>query len=193
MTDLRKFIRKYSLTPENLLLVQSLLKSVEWQKHGWSTDHGKTVKYVPNDIDIGYLKNGEMDWFLPFVQDSCLEYSQHFGNAETKTNGTSFITKISYPCRFNRYEPGGEMTPHYDFVRYIFDGNNKGIPIFSIILLLNDNFEGGELIFNLGTDEIYKPEVKAGDMLIFPSGFLFEHWVTPVTSGIRYSLVHWAY
>lgn len=191
MIDLSKFICKYTLPPVELSLSQKYLKDVIWEDHQWG--NGQTQIKKQNDIQIGYLTNGEMDWFLPFVQNACTEYSQKFGNDDIRENNSSFITKISYPCRFNKYEPGGMMEPHYDFVRYIFDGNNKGVPIFSIILLLNDDFEGGELTFRLGVEEIYKPEVKAGDMLIFPSGFLFEHWVTPVTSGTRYSIVHWAY
>jgi hypothetical protein len=64
----------------------------------------------------------------------------------------------------------------------------------SIILLLNDDYEGGELVFtspgNYDKEEfIVKP--KAGRVIIWPSIFLFPHKVKPVTKGIRYSLVSW--
>lgn len=188
MIDLSQFIQKYTLQREQLDIAQHIVSRTEFRAHAW-TD-GKKVEYREGDIEIAYPKEKEMDWLMPWIMDCCADYSDKFGNVGT------FTSKISYPGRFNKYNPGSKMDPHYDFVRYIFDGNQKGIPIFSIVLLINDECEGGELIFKLGgsnVGEIYKPEVQAGDMLIFPSGFLFEHWVEPVTSGERYSLVHWAY
>jgi PKHD-type hydroxylase len=60
----------------------------------------------------------------------------------------------------------------------------------SLVLLLNDEFEGGAFQFNKGLES--KPEeieMKKGRILLFPS-FLI-HRVTPVTKGIRKSLVTW--
>lgn len=188
MIDLSQFICTYKLPEKELAIAQHLVEEAPFRAHAW-TD-GKKVEYREGDIEIAYPQDGEMEWIMPWIQDCCADYSDKFGNVGT------FTSKISYPGRWNKYNPGSKMDPHYDFVRYIFDGNQKGIPIFSIVLLLNNEFEGGDLIFKLGgsnVGEIYKPEVTAGDMLIFPSGFLFEHWVEPVTAGYRYSLVHWAY
>ncbi len=36
-----------------------------------------------------------------------------------------------------------------------------------------------------------KPTLKTGDMIIFPSNFLYPHQVMPVTKGERYSIVSW--
>ena len=60
----------------------------------------------------------------------------------------------------------------------------------SMTLLLNDDFEGGNFEIALG-DQI-DPTVlpaKKGRALLFPSFIL--HRVTPVTKGIRRSLVIW--
>ena len=57
----------------------------------------------------------------------------------------------------------------------------------SMSCLLSDNFEGGELVMHFGKDEIV--HMKKGDAVFFPSYYL--HKVSPVTSGIRYSLVTW--
>ena len=35
--------------------------------------------------------------------------------------------------------------------------------------------------------------LKAGDLLLFPSNFLYPHRVLPVTKGVRHSYVSWAY
>lgn len=53
----------------------------------------------------------------------------------------------------------------------------------TILVYLNSDFEGGELIFPEYDLQI-KPE--AGDMLMFPSGHQYSHFVTPVTSGVRW-------
>ena len=60
--------------------------------------------------------------------------------------------------------------------------------LLSMILYLNDDYQGGELIFPRQKIE-YKP--KAGDLVMFPSGFGYPHGTAPVTSGIKYCIVSW--
>ena len=55
----------------------------------------------------------------------------------------------------------------------------------SMSLILNDDFEGGDLQFF--DDEPIQS--KKGKMIFFPS--YLTHQVTPVTKGVRYSLVTW--
>ena len=62
----------------------------------------------------------------------------------------------------------------------------------SMSLILNDDFEGGEFEFRglaKGKCKITPIKAKAGDMIFFTSGM--QHIVTPVTKGVRYSLVNW--
>jgi len=64
-------------------------------------------------------------------------------------------------------------------------------------VVLNDDFEGGDFQFSWGSPSApYKkrtrpePQLKIpGRMVVFPS--YYYHRVTPVTSGIRYSLTGW--
>lgn len=60
--------------------------------------------------------------------------------------------------------------------------------VLSGILFLNENFEGGEVYFS-SQDVTVVPET--GMLVLFPSNFLFPHLVTPVTAGVRYSVVSW--
>tara|TARA_R110002094_G_C4832487_1_gene205553 strand:- start:489 stop:620 length:132 start_codon:yes stop_codon:yes gene_type:complete len=39
----------------------------------------------------------------------------------------------------------------------------------------------------------YEIKIEAGDLLLFPSVFLYPHKVEPVTKGERYSFVSWAW
>jgi PKHD-type hydroxylase len=59
----------------------------------------------------------------------------------------------------------------------------------SLSLLLNDNFEGGDLVLYQDTENPFTLEKKKGRCYFFPS-FLM-HQVTTVTSGVRNSLVVW--
>ena len=73
---------------------------------------------------------------------------------------------------------------HYDWHIDIGEGEYAGRKL-SVVLLLNDDYEGGELeIWEKG----FVPKGK-GNLFVFPSYLL--HRVTPVTEGIRKSLVLW--
>ena len=63
----------------------------------------------------------------------------------------------------------------------------------SCILLLNNDYEGGNLCFrNPDGSEEWQVETKPSRMILWPSNFLYPHTVKPVTKGKRYSVVAWA-
>lgn len=85
-----------------------------------------------------------------------------------------------------KYENTGFYTWHVDHF--------ASIPrTMSCILLLNNDYEGGNLCFRNpdGSGE-WEVEVKPNRMIIWPSNFLYPHTVKPVTKGTRYSVVAWA-
>lgn len=61
----------------------------------------------------------------------------------------------------------------------------------SFVYFLNDNFEGGEFEFAFNQNYRKKIKCKANSAIIFPSNFMFQHKVYPVTKGIRYTVVGW--
>lgn len=79
-----------------------------------------------------------------------------------------------------RYDSSGHLPAHQD----------QGISsrILSVLLYLNDDYEGGEIEFRHSGIK-FKPE--AGSVLFFPSNFLYVHEVYPVTKGPRYALPNW--
>jgi len=89
----------------------------------------------------------------------------------------------------NRYTPGTTMRTHIDHIHSLFDGRQKGIPVLSMIGILNEDYDGGELVFF----DDYKIKTKTGDLIIFPSCFLYPHAIEEVTKGTRYSFVSWAW
>ena len=80
------------------------------------------------------------------------------------------------------------MRKHYDHIHSIFDGKMKGVPIISIVANLNEDYEGAE--FYCRGKEI---PLKTGDILLFPSTFMYPHEVKEATKGTRYSFVSWAF
>jgi len=91
--------------------------------------------------------------------------------------------------KFLRYYQDQTMLEHWDNIHGLFDGKRKGIPILSIIGILNDDYGGGEFIMF----EDKKIDTKKGDVLIFPSTFLYPHRIAPVTRGVRYSYQSWVW
>jgi PKHD-type hydroxylase len=82
---------------------------------------------------------------------------------------------------------------HYDWHIDAADSNYSLIRRFSGILMLSspDEYEGGDLEIIRGGN-IHKPEVhrpKKGDIVFFDANM--PHRVTPVTEGVRRTLVFW--
>lgn len=91
--------------------------------------------------------------------------------------------------RFNRYTKTRKMALHCDHIHTIFDGERKGVPILSCLGALNDDYTGGEFV--LFGDTVV--ELKKGELLIFPSNFLYPHKVEPVKKGKRYTYISWVW
>lgn len=94
----------------------------------------------------------------------------------------------SSQCEYLKYDKDGHFSMHIDtlFNKKVIE--NEGMRKLTIILFLNDEFEGGKLFLKLGREKIY-PNTSPGSVIIFPSFFL--HGVEPITSGIRRSIVTW--
>lgn len=100
------------------------------------------------------------------------------------------ILDCSYTSIFDieilKYENSGFYTWHVDHF--------ATIPrTFSCILLLNNDYEGGNLCFRNpdGSGE-WEVETRSNRLIIWPSHFLYPHTVKPLTKGTRYSVVAWA-
>ena len=91
--------------------------------------------------------------------------------------------------RFNKYMENKRLAPHVDHIQSVFDGQRRGIPILSIVGTLNEDYEGGEFIMF----DDYEIPFKTGDVVMFPSVFLYPHRVEPVKKGIRYSYSSWVW
>ena len=160
----------------------------EWKQHDWY--HYKTNSFnamsgnnEPETIKPGCSPKVEKinKFIIQKLHSIILEYVESFKfDWFSEWSGYSSL-------KFIRYSPDQTMKNHCDHIHSLFDGERKGVPVLSIIGVLNNNYEGGELIML----EDKKIDTKQGDLLIFPSNFLYPHEITPVTKGARYSYISW--
>jgi len=84
-----------------------------------------------------------------------------------------------------KYEDSG----HYDWHT---DHDSNAPRTLSLIYFLNNDYEGGELMFqDIKTKESITVDKKPNRLIIWPSNFLYPHKVNPVMKGTRYSVVCW--
>ena len=96
-----------------------------------------------------------------------------------------FVVTHHTNFRLNKYSKGGFMSKHCDNIHHSH-GQQYGYPHVSVLLFLNDDYDGGEFVV---ADETYV--TKKGSSLIFPSNFMFPHEVKPITNGTRWSVITW--
>ena len=87
------------------------------------------------------------------------------------------------PCFMLKYEEGQHYDDHTDY--YELWGCRTD---YTVVLTLNDDYDGGEHVIKIGTETIEK-KLPAGKALIYPTHFV--HGVRPVTSGVRKCLTFW--
>jgi len=90
----------------------------------------------------------------------------------------------SNQSEFLMYDVNGKYETHVD----TFHQHSNETRKLTILVFLNDDFEGGKFYIANGHERMY-PEQKKGTVLIFPS--FMPHGVEPITKGVRYSVVTW--
>ena len=98
-------------------------------------------------------------------------------------------------CQITRYTKDGFYSWHRDGMGSHNEVNDKpdnkilheNTRKLSMTIVLNSEFEGGD--FELRDLDVRVPRLNEGSSIMFPS--FIHHRVTPVTKGIRYSLVTW--
>jgi hypothetical protein len=106
------------------------------------------------------------DSIHPNVQD----YGQYWGVGISYYEAFNFVKYDGVGKHFNIHADHG---PAY-------------VTTVSVVAYLNDDYDGGELYFPR-FDLTIKP--KQGDVVVFPSTYIYEHASLPMKSGAKYSVV----
>ena len=165
------------------------IETREWEPHRWySNITDSSYSNETKELDIQHITPELHKVLGNFVIESGRVYNKKYRFQGDDMPLGQIMTQFC-PIRFNRYAPGQIMRQHYDHINSIFDGERKGVPVLSFILNFNDDYEGADLFF--WEDSIVK--LGKGDIVMFPSNFLFPHGVTEATKGKRYSAVTWGW
>lgn len=165
------------------------IENKDWYPHTWYNSSSNVyVSEETKELDVLSFDTKNHNILVPYVIEAARQYNMEYAYLDTER--TNQIMSKFCAIRFNRYSNDQIMRKHYDHIHSIFDGEEKGIPILSFVGNLNEDYEGGELVFFNGE---VKLDLKKGDICMFPSCFMYPHQVYQVTKGKRYSFVTWGY
>lgn len=153
-------------------------KEIIKNREYWNVDKGSVFNEGEREVllesrDVTQFRPaGELNWLIEQVWST----AQRLNTKYWKFDIEGMLEKPT----LLEYEKGGHYIWHMDVGKAHLSAQRK----LSFVLLLNDEFEGGNLrIFLGGTNDQVVP-LSAGSLVIFPSYML--HTVEEVTDGLRY-------
>ena len=168
----------------------------------WCKDFRDHVihEYRPQQGTIGFegnnqinesWRNSEIRWLQANKETELVNIVwEHASRGNRDSFG--FDLEWAYEFQFTTYhgdtENPGKYEPHID-VDWV--SNAPYHRKLSVVIQLSNTleYEGGELLFGEGVPQLPEEAKEQGTVIVFPS--FLTHSVTPVTSGIRHSLVSW--
>ena len=161
--------------------IEEIIQIGESQPKIKATTVGEDISQEVTDYrvsDIAWLSNNpKTSWVFDRIADLAIKANSEMWNFDI----WDFQDDLQYT---SYYGNGG----HYDWHADLGQGiSNRKL---SIVLQLSnsDEYEGGDVEFKRHG---LRFKAKKGDLLIFPSNFMYHHQVYPVTDGLRYVVVQW--
>jgi len=188
--DLKKYIKVYDNCC-NLNQVGNFLKYINNKatfKDATIINDGKNPKvdknirntkiWTPSDDKLS-----DVHWlnFYTSIIKTCINIYHQDLSVNTSTTGINRLSVL-------KYEEGGFYETHTDY--HLTQPRNL-----SVIFFLNDDYEGGSLLFknpNNLKKNILEVKPKAARIIVWPSNFLYPHQVKTVLKGTRFTIVAWA-
>ena len=153
-----------------------VIKSIDWN----NTEAARVNRIINSQIDPA-ARITDIYWEELLSPIGCVVQSYI---VDANKNWNYDIRRLE-KVQMSKYQTGGHYNWHMDSKAPVNNEQRK----LSISILLNDDFKGGGLEIESNKDEnVLKCQ---GDIVVFPS--FLQHKVLPVTDGIRYSAVSWAY
>lgn len=191
MDKLNTYIRIFDdvLIKENLKWFTKICEEHVEYESAKVTNHegGMKIDTEVRNVGMKILSNIQDKSFTTVHWTSLLLYkfNEHINRYVNDFKMSNFQCAIN-DIQILRYTKGGHYKLHCD--------HGPAVPrTLSLIYFVNEDYEGGDLIFKLiNTNNEIKIEKKPNRLIIWPSNFMYPHCVTPVTEGTRYSVVAWA-
>lgn len=170
-------------TDEELERVVKLGELCEFQKGrvgGSPVEHAGVVNEETRVTDVAFIEPAERSQWLYKKIGALVAHVNH--------EKYGFDLEQMQPLQYSKYNVGGHYHWHTDS-----GPNMPSHRKLSIIVALNapSEYEGGDLELNGGGDheKAVRIRLEKGHMIAFPS--YVPHRVTPVTFGVRLTLVGW--
>lgn len=168
-------------------IVKEYQNSNDWSP-GYVGEQSRIIDYTKRNCDLIPIsqqniisKNSnirkQIDGHLYNVITQCVkEYYTNFIPGMLNITADTGYTLL-------RYKKDQYITQH-------IDASSDISRVLSCSIGLNSDYTGGEFSF---FDKEFTFTLDKGDVLLFPSNFLYPHEVLPVTSGTRYSILTWLF
>lgn len=155
-------------------------RGISW--HGATVNGETRTSHARNCYDLKFKR----DHVGKYIADSdalkeCYDLVDVGLNKSLRHYESVWNFNINYKEAFNfvKYLPGEFFKIHADHGPYY-------TCTVSAVVYLNDDYEGGEIEFPRHN---FKLKPKAGDIILFPSNFVYEHASLDISSGQKYSVV----
>lgn len=192
MNKLDDFIFKTNAVPFDVcsFAIDQLSKDTNWYRHSYERKGHSALSFPPDEFETLHSTESQRHLLLPLIEIAIKMYNDFLVKNNSFTDYQSYtgVTSCSN-IKFNRCKLHTRVHVHHDHIHELFGDANKSIPVLSVVGLLNDDFDGGEFILFENCDI----QLKKGDILVFPSTFLYPHRVERIKKGTRYSFVTWAF
>lgn len=187
--DIREYVKIYDVFDKKFCkkTIEDISSDQKWETHTYY-NYSKDESFS-NEDDLDVLLNDSE--YTKHIMDKLWNVIYNYLHSDMISKNIDYVREWNgyTHLRYNRYNVGTRMRLHCDHIHSIFDGKIKGVPWLTLLGCLNKDYEGGELVLFKSME--YK--LKVGQVLVFPSTFMYPHEVLPVTKGIRYSFVSWVW
>jgi hypothetical protein len=148
------------------------------------TNSNKPIKVARDCFDFKYsdktlgeknIENESLfnvyDKMYKIVKECVDDYANYWGINVCYYESFNFV---KYEGEGKEFKIHADHGPHYNTT-------------VSIVVYLNDDYEGGQVYFPRLDKLTYTP--KSGDIAVFPSNYIYEHASLPMKSGTKYCIV----
>ena len=134
-------------------------------------------KFKQSSFSVKNVQKGSklFDFIKIKIREALIEYQKYLDSIGIYNVIVADYTQYSHAYRILKYEKGSKIHQHLDhsYATYL-----------TLTFNLNNNYEGGKFSF---FNKKYQPELGEGDLMIFPADIFWNHEVTEILKGERYS------
>lgn len=180
---------KSFISPEDCLKITSSLNDNDLDRSSPYTEgllNDQTDSYFDPNIEIAEsIKQKVFSEGLKEYSNKVRSFNWSYYETERFHTSEMVVRRYNNQSEFKYHYDDiiGEIFPHW-FMR------RKNILTCNVYFNDSSEYEGGDLHFP-SCNKTYRPSI--GDILLFPSNWMFYHKVREITSGIRYSGTFWFY